>query len=538
MPSEPLREELQAAILRVAKRRFTARKRRWDAVRPSVEDNNQADDEEESEDDDEGQGGDEGEDDEYPGAAARPRRPRTFDPVVSADDDLSHALLAPSVSHAITNLDATLRILHHTRPTNGGYDSDSSTASERGKGREEKQKGKDKEKEDKEKEKAKEKEKEKEREKRKKERAHKTTNRGRPRKAHVPLDGETPEEMMLRVARENHRRVADIKRDLEFEAWMRGDSQELAEEVEGQDVKGEVAEQDEQDEQDEQEEEEEQEEQDAQPSSSESDTKEPTPPPRRTREKKRPEKRPRDRRELGLRDWSDVLGAAALAGFHPSVVARAAQRCSSLFGEGMTLRTLHEVPMPRGAPTSTGMHTASIKPLHNTRHNANDDTSEDDLSSTPSVVSRRSQPRSRRTTPSPRFGTPASSSRSRSRSASAGGLQHFCSVPGCPRAARGFPRRANLKRHVVLVHGGDTGTGRMPSSSPPGTAGGAATDPVDSDDEVVGAVHVDGFLRPVSPGRGGWQGAGWGTPTRKRKRNKARRRSSDDEHMQYDGESD
>ncbi|KAG6029363.1 hypothetical protein E4U41_000377, partial [Claviceps citrina] len=86
-------------------------------------------------------------------------------------------------------------------------------------------------------------------------------------------------------------------------------------------------------------------------------------------------------------------------------------------------------------------------------------------------------------------------SRSRSRSRSSAGL-FLCPVQTCPRARDGFARRTNLRRHMHLVHPGrhgedddeddDTGVG------PYG----------DSDDEVVGAVHVDGFLRMIHPGKG------------------------------------
>jgi hypothetical protein len=43
----------------------------------------------------------------------------------------------------------------------------------------------------------------------------------------------------------------------------------------------------------------------------------------------------RHRMREGLRDWSDVLGMAAIAGFAPEVVRRAQRRCEALFGERM-----------------------------------------------------------------------------------------------------------------------------------------------------------------------------------------------------------
>ncbi|KAI5369372.1 Putative Rrn9 domain-containing protein [Septoria linicola] len=49
----------------------------------------------------------------------------------------------------------------------------------------------------------------------------------------------------------------------------------------------------------------------------------------------------RKRQELGTRDWSEVLGIAALTGWDQAVVARAAQRCATLFDEHMEFRTIH-----------------------------------------------------------------------------------------------------------------------------------------------------------------------------------------------------
>jgi hypothetical protein len=42
------------------------------------------------------------------------------------------------------------------------------------------------------------------------------------------------------------------------------------------------------------------------------------------------------------------------------------------------------------------------------------------------------------------------------------------------------------------------------------------TEELDSDEEVVGGVHVDGFLKPIVPGRG-WRGEDTMQRQRKRK---------------------
>ena len=48
------------------------------------------------------------------------------------------------------------------------------------------------------------------------------------------------------------------------------------------------------------------------------------------------------RRELGLRDWSDVVGMAALSGWDTEVVGGASEKCANLFKENMSFRTFQE----------------------------------------------------------------------------------------------------------------------------------------------------------------------------------------------------
>ena len=50
--------------------------------------------------------------------------------------------------------------------------------------------------------------------------------------------------------------------------------------------------------------------------------------------------RPKRRRPLHARDWSEVLGIAAFTEWDPKIVDRATRRCVSLFGEGMNFRTI------------------------------------------------------------------------------------------------------------------------------------------------------------------------------------------------------
>ncbi|KXT11906.1 hypothetical protein AC579_10492 [Pseudocercospora musae] len=54
----------------------------------------------------------------------------------------------------------------------------------------------------------------------------------------------------------------------------------------------------------------------------------------------RPSRRSSHRRRLGTRDWTEVLGVAALVSFDAAVVDRAATRCAALFSESMEMRMM------------------------------------------------------------------------------------------------------------------------------------------------------------------------------------------------------
>ncbi|KAH7320021.1 hypothetical protein B0I35DRAFT_460329 [Stachybotrys elegans] len=399
-------------------------------------------------------------------------------PVMSADDERSYMLLRPSVRHILTQLDAGLEILRRT-DVGAGYGTDSATdtsdssssSHKRGRGR-----------------------------------PRSTwssattspsrplTRRGRPRKVHVPREGESYEEMVERVAREAHRRlpVRPEDKDAAFEAWLRAGEGEG--EGEGDD-----------------------------PATAENTARNATTVRQRKTARKR--RRPKRLRETRPRDWTDVMGVAALAGFPPAVIARATKRCADLFGEPMLMHTMNEAPASRG----TGVVTTTYRPepirLGSSDMDEEDEEEEDNDRHTPAAsIRRRSRSISRARTPSSRGRSSSVGSHSETRSQSSGGC-HFCPVATCSRAAKGFTRRPNLARHVKLMHPGHN-----------------VEEDVDSDDAVEGAVHVDGFLRRIRPG------AYWGREdmeikrrrleeqgrARASQRRRRRRRSEDEENLYQD----
>lgn len=185
-------------------------------------------------------------------------------------------------------------------------------------------------------------------------------------------------------------------------------------------------------------------------------------------------RRKHDLSRVNLRDWRDVLGAAALAGFPPATLDRAALRCADLFGQSFTLHTLQgEIPNQTKAKAKLDRHvryepgSAAPRVLQDSDSNSDSNSGsgdDDDDSARPPPP-----PRSRS-----KAARPASPSRG----------QHFCTIDHCPRAVEPFTRRANLLRHLRLVHGYD-----------------GYEMPVKADDDDG---DKDGFLKPIRV-RPGWR---------------------------------
>ncbi|KAG5921347.1 hypothetical protein E4U61_006826 [Claviceps capensis] len=445
--------------------------------------------------DDDADGGQEGNE----GSQPDPESPtQDYEPAVATDDQLSQQLLRPSIRHILTQLDRTLTVLHNSRvagqihifdSSDSSMEDDSDAAPARGRGRPRRipQPG-----------------------------SRDTLpaaaaaaaaaatspqrRRGRPPKVRVPLEGETMEEMQFRLARQSHRRLPVTEKDKEtaFLAWLEEGDQQMMREAQTQNQESPPPPG---------------EQEPGSPSSSHGGASPPS----------QPGNMQRRLRKWGLRDWSDVLGAASLAGFSPDVIARSTRRCASLFNQGMTMRTLNEQPLSRGpglttteyrpkpvatkirgraqgqglgnsvSPSSSAAALFFTDPDSDGDIDSESDMSHETLCSRKRIFSRSSVPldsspiRSRgrsRTCRSP-SGSAASNahSRSRSQSRSSAGL-FLCAVPTCSRAVGGFARHLNLRRHMQLVHPG------------------YAEEDDDSEIEVVGAVHVDGFLKMIHPGKG------------------------------------
>nr|CAE76577.1 hypothetical protein [Neurospora crassa] len=465
----------------------------------------------------------------------RPRAPTpTYIPGPSVDDDRSYKLLRPASRRILSKLDETLTILHNARVA-GLRDLSESSASDT--------EDNDNDAETEEPDRQQQQQQQQQRTLRGRPRARSPSHsaeataseaksnsprgiskRGRKRKLRIPLEGETEQEMLERVARETHKRIPSFFRSRASSSHTTDDADADADETASEaEARG-------------------------PPRSYQlpSSKKKTTERPNRHRARSRSRSRSRsvtstaaltaaqekDRMgrvaRWGLRDWRDVLGAAALAGFPQSVIARATQRCATLFGEEMAMHTLCSSssrrvktkiyhpgdPLPDSSEEEVDAtdialeqrRTVSRQPsLVRTFSPDVDDEQQEGEEVTKGVEAAseagteterargRSESPARSRSRAKRAGTPALGGglrvRRRSVTPAAGGDVYFCPYPECARAVEGFGRRANMHRHLKLVHG------RSPPASPAGSVVGR--DDQDSMDEMEGGIHLDGFLQPI-----------------------------------------
>jgi hypothetical protein len=169
--------------------------------------------------------------------------------------------------------------------------------------------------------------------------------------------------------------------------------------------------------------------------------------------------------QFGLMDWSEVLGIASVTGWNERAVARTAQRCASLFGEGMAFRSFNENLAMSSVPEPI-QYTPSTIP------------GSDILGISDSSTSKR-----------PFFDT--------------GTLR--CPHTDCWGHREEFPIPYRVIEHVKRVHGYD------PRTNNP-----------DNEERKYGGVHLDGFLQPITA-KQGWMGRGR-TKSKSREPKQKRRR--------------
>ncbi|KAN0092254.1 RNA polymerase I specific transcription initiation factor domain containing protein [Hyaloscypha variabilis] len=336
---------------------------------------------------------------------SEPPQPRSlFRPVVSADDDRSRELLRPSIRHTLSKLDEVLMALHHARKTclqysHSEFNSDEetpvaeeeeelTTSIKRPAGRPRKFSNLT-------------------------DRSRsqikpiddsdlfraKKTHRGRPQKVYERLEGESQQEYLVRIARIQKRPLPAFAppRETPETPERRGSSKSPA---------------------------------------------------RRATEEEREKAR---QRRIKPRDWSEVLGAAALVGFRPDVIARATQRCANLFGESMIMRSMPEMPYSeKDGDVLTEYRPQAIPDLDDEDEIESKESEDLETSSSESAPLRQTS---------------------------------FCPIADCPRKTRGFNGINKLKRHLQRGH-------EIPREE-------LEEYLLPSDEERDGAIHTDGFLKPM-----------------------------------------
>ncbi|KAK4231205.1 hypothetical protein QBC38DRAFT_467136 [Podospora fimiseda] len=440
-----LEEEIEAGILRVAGRRLRkgvlgdgGKKEVVGGVVQSVEGVMEAEveaTEEEGTHSDDGSGG----------AGGKKRKVRhvqpTFTPVLAADDESNYALLRPAARRIMGRLDGMLMVLHNARVAGVANESDE----EEGDAEEDERfwgrvppVQKEVKKED-----------------------EARSRGGRPKKERARLDGETEEEFQVRVARKLKRKLPDGDERSRPRSRFRGRRSRSISRASRASSR-------------------------SKRSASQSSSASSTQSDRSRSDRWKP------------RDWRDILGAAVLAGFSPEVIARATQRCATLFREEITMNTLQEQPVSSDKPR---IQTETYEPGVPLPLTSDEDEEEEEQQ----VINLRTvsrQSSAKLATPVAQEAEPATAASTprRSRSATPGGM-HLCTYPTCPRSVDGFTRKANLTRHIKLVH-----TKNNPEPEDDGDQ--------DSPDEMDGAVHVDTFLKVIKV-RKGWRGEDAGQRTRR-----------------------
>jgi hypothetical protein len=427
-PSREMEEVLTGVMLKFAKNTFERRK--WEseeALQISSDGESDSDSQEAQEENPK-------EDDHYPTDSEAPAQPSlshpsSAKPIISADDDRSARLLRPTIRHTITRLDNLLTALQISRraclrpdrspspgpdpffPTAEPEDVPSTPDSpKRRQGRPRRVIS---------------------------DQPHplaaasppKKSNRGRKKKVHAPLPGETQTEMLVRIAREQHKPIpfaidsprSSTSRSTQSRSRSRSMSRS------------------------------------------------------RSRSSSRG-----SRARLGARDWSEVIGAAALVGWPEEVVERAGRRCATLFGEGMGVRVLTEGVM--GGDVKEEMYVPEEVP---------DFGEEEDETVEEAPAPRRA-----------RSARPESRTRSRSRSHESGSRMDeksavakfgiyaaYCPLQECERYQRGFNSERAVRDHLRINH-------RM---------GKMEIQKMEEEDDMIGGVHRDGFGVIVKR-RPGWRG--------------------------------
>ncbi|RMZ14219.1 hypothetical protein D0862_02086 [Hortaea werneckii] len=196
-------------------------------------------------------------------------------------------------------------------------------------------------------------------------------------------------------------------------------------------------------------------------------------------EKGRRRRSGQSKKELGLRDWSEVLGVAALTGWDQTVIDRTARRCAALFGEKMVMRLMPEMPVDKINDEVVEYLPETIPPLESGDSEQDEEVGE------------------------------AVSSMAKGQQVNKSGWQ--CPYENCARHHEVYEQRWRWREHLKRTHklnrqqleefeaelnqAGDSFIAPVAGVSV--ESGQEEEMEMDDEDALVGSVHVDGFLKPL-----------------------------------------
>lgn len=223
--------------------------------------------------------------------------------------------------------------------------------------------------------------------------------------------------------------------------------------------------------------------------------------------------------KLNTRDWSEVLGTASMVGWDQAVVARATTRCASLFGEGMLFRTVPEGPSEMTLST----YMPEMAPPLDTPSEASSASFSEQIEEPMSLYCPHAD--------CPRHADPfrmpfrLREHLKRSHKYTAEEIQELeaglnrsaptswtrtqrdwtppdplvCPLGGCKEPDKVYKSRKLLIQHLQRLHGWDP----LKQSSPPEDDDASSENSSEDhdelgDDDMVGGVHNDGFLKSLS----------------------------------------
>lgn len=200
-----------------------------------------------------------------------------------------------------------------------------------------------------------------------------------------------------------------------------------------------------------------------------------------------------------MRDWSEVIGAAALVGWPEEVVERAGMRCATLFGEGMGVRVLTEGV--KGGDVKEEMYLPEEVPDFGELSEEEEEVAVEDAPMPRRTRSDRLESRMRS-----RSRSRESRSRMDEKKSAVGRLgiyTAYCLIKECERYDRGFNNERAARDHLRVNHG----------------LGREEIQKLEEEDEMVGGVHRDGFGMVVKR-RQGWRGGDEGLRRGRKKKGK------------------